>query len=117
MTGEDTEDIRRVISLCYRRGLGNVRPRPKERILSFDMEWLSPEEAEQSVSNLIDKGWLLGERDNLSPAFDIQNIPTPIGWFPRPARLISPTDFYPQQSNNIPQPSENLGCSNNKSSK
>ena len=105
MTGEDTEDIRRVISLCY-RGIKQMSDLDLERILSFDMEWLSPEEAEQSVSNLIDKGWLLGERDNLSPAFDIQNIPTPIGWFPRPARLISPTDFYPQQSNNIPHPSE-----------
>ena len=105
MTGEDTEDIRRVISLCY-RGINQMSDLDLERILSFDMEWLSPEEAEQSVSNLIDKGWLLGERNNLSPAFDIQNIPTTIGWFPRPARLISPTDFNPQQSNSIPQPSE-----------
>ncbi len=65
MTGEDTEDIRRVISLCY-RGIRQMSDLDLERILSFDMEWLSPEEAEQSVSNLIDKGWLLGERDNLS---------------------------------------------------
>ena len=92
MTDDDSQDIRRVIALCF-RGVNHMSDLDLERILSFDMEWLSPEEAELSVSKLIDRGWLLGERNNLAPAFATHDITTPIGWFPRPARLINPTEY------------------------
>jgi len=92
MTDEDVEDIRRVIALCF-RGLDYASDLDIERILSFDMEWLSPEDAETAVSKLMDKGWLIGDRDSLSPAFSTMNITTPIGWYPRPSRLTQPVDF------------------------
>ena len=69
-----------------------------ERILSFDMEWLSPDEAEDCVSQLIDKGWLTGDRDSLTPSFNSRSITTPIGWFPRPSRLLSPSDYEKTQN-------------------
>ena len=55
MTDEDIDDVRLVISLSFRgeNGLSDI---DLERILSFDMEWLSPEEAEIAVSKLIDAG-------------------------------------------------------------
>ena len=58
MTDEDIDDVRLVISLSFRgeNGLSDI---DLERILSFDMEWLSPEEAEIAVSKLIDAGWLI----------------------------------------------------------
>ncbi|DAC58851.1 MAG TPA: DUF2240 family protein [Candidatus Poseidoniaceae archaeon] len=102
MTDDENQDIRRVISLCF-RGMEQMSDLDLERILSFDMEWLSPEEAELSVSKLIDKGWLLGGRNNLSPAFTTRSITTPIGWFPRPARLINPIDYNPIISENATQ--------------
>ena len=92
MADETDEDIRRVIALCF-RGIEKITDLDLERILSFDMEWLSPEEAEQAVSELIDKGWLVGGRNSLSPAFEHRSITTPIGWFPRPSRLTSPSSF------------------------
>ena len=92
VTDEDYEDIRRVIALCF-RGIKKMSDIDLERVLSFDMEWLSPDQSEQVVSKLMETGWLKGGRDELSPNFDIKDISTPIGWFPRPSRLISPIDF------------------------
>ena len=102
MTDENFDDVRRVISLCF-RGLDSISDLDLERILSFDMEWLSPEEAETAVSNFIDKGWLTGSRDKLSPAFDTKSVTTPIGWFPRPSRLLHPVDFGKQETVEEPQ--------------
>ena len=92
MTDEDIDDVRRVISLSF-RGQEGISDLDLERILSFDMEWLSPEEAEIAVSKLIDAGWLTGNRENLVPAFDARSISTPIGWYPRPSRLLHPVEF------------------------
>ena len=92
MTDEDYEDIRRVIALCF-RGIKKMSDIDLERVLSFDMEWLSPNQSEQVVSKLMETGWLIGDRDELSPNFDIKDVSTPIGWFPRPSRLMSPIDF------------------------
>ena len=92
MTDEDYEDIRRVIALCF-RGIKKMSDIDLERVLSFDMEWLSPDQSEQVVSKLMETGWLIGDRNELSPNFDIKDVSTPIGWFPRPSRLMSPIDF------------------------
>ena len=92
VTDEDYDDIRRVIAICF-RGISKMSDIDLERVLSFDMEWLSPEQSEQVVSKLMETGWLKGSRDELSPSFDTKGISTPIGWFPRPSRLISPADF------------------------
>jgi hypothetical protein len=92
VTDEDYDDVRRVIAICF-RGISKMSDIDLERVLSFDMEWLSPEQSEQVVSKLKETGWLKGNRDELSPSFDTKGISTPIGWFPRPSRLISPADF------------------------
>ena len=92
VTDEDYDDIRRVIAICF-RGISKMSDIDLERVLSFDMEWISPEQSEKVVSKLIETGWLKGNRDELSPSFDTKGISTPIGWFPRPSRLISPADF------------------------
>ena len=92
VTEEDFDDIRRVIALCF-RGIPKMSDIDLERVLSFDMEWLTTEQSEQVVSKLMETGWLIGSRDNLGPSFDTKDISTPIGWFPRPSRLISPPDF------------------------
>ena len=97
MTDEDSEDIRRVISLSF-RGQQSISDLDLERILSFDMEWLSPEEAETAVSKLIENGWLIGNRESLTPAFDARSITTPIGWYPRPSRLLQPVEFGQKES-------------------
>jgi len=99
MTDEDFDDVRLVISLSF-RGESRLSDIDLERILSFDMEWLTPEEAGTAVSKLIDAGWLAGERESLHPAFDIKNISTPIGWHPRPSRILEPVEFNRIENSN-----------------
>ena len=99
MTDDEAEDVRLVISLSF-RGQSELSDIDLERILSFDMEWLSPEEAETAVSKLIDAGWLTGERESLSPSFNAKSISTPIGWYPRPSRLLEPIGFIQIENSN-----------------
>lgn len=111
MTDEDFDDVRLVISLSF-RGESRLSDIDLERILSFDMEWLSPEEAETAVSKLIDSGWLVGERESLHPAFDTRSISTPIGWYPRPSRILEPVEFARiENSEQVPKQATNTATS------
>jgi len=89
MGGEDVEDIRRVLAICFRDGKP-LAAIDVERILSFDMEWLSPDDAETAVRSLISAGWLNEEEDSLIPSISTSGITAPLGWFPRPTRLTNP---------------------------
>ena len=106
MTDEDYYDICRVLSLCY-RGVEVLSDLDLERILSFDMGWLSPEDAEIAVSALIEKGWLIGNRDELTLAGEIEQKETPPGWFPRPTRLTEPVKFTVIKQDSTPSMNEN----------
>lgn len=89
MAREDIEDVRRVLAICFRDGQ-SLDALDMERILSFDMEWISPDEAEKAVQALIRKGWLAGEENALRPTVSLEGVQSPLGWFPRPSRLIMP---------------------------
>ena len=41
MAHEDVEDVLRVLAICYREG-STLDALDLERIMSFDMDWLSP---------------------------------------------------------------------------
>ena len=92
MTQEDAEDIRRVLAICF-RGESELDAMDVERILSLDMGWLKPDEAATSVQALIASGWLTGGQVNLSPVDDFSSSVTPLGWYPRPQRLIHPVPY------------------------
>ena len=99
MASEDIEDIRRVLAICFRDGetLGAL---DIERIISFDMEWVAPDEAEKVVQALIGKGWLTGLEDSLTPTVSLTGVQSPLGWFPRPSRLLHPV--HPEQNQSLP---------------
>ena len=59
------------------------------------MEWVSPGEAEKVVQALIGKGWLTGEEGSLTPTVSLSGVQSPLGWFPRPSRLLHPV--HPEQ--------------------
>ena len=92
MTEADAEDIRRVLAICF-RGEFELDAMDIERILSLDMGWLKPDEAATSVQALIASGWLTGGQENLSPIDDFSSSVTPLGWYPRPQRLIHPVPY------------------------
>ena len=90
----DAEDIRRVLAICF-RGESELDALDIERILSLDMGWLKPEEATTAVQAMIKTGWLVGGQEELSPASDFSASSTPLGWYPRPQRLLNPVSFRP----------------------
>ena len=92
MADADVDDICRVLAVCFRHG-NSLSELDIERILSFDMGWLSPDEASTAVHALIDSGWLIGNEDSLQPIVKNNSITTPLGWFPRPSRLINPVKY------------------------
>ncbi len=94
MTEADTEDIRRVLAICF-RGESELDAMDIERILSLDMGWLKPDEAATAVQAMIKSGWLKGGQENLSPVDDFSSSSTPLGWYPRPQRLMSPVQYTP----------------------
>ncbi|MFQ3317297.1 MAG: DUF2240 family protein [Candidatus Poseidoniales archaeon] len=108
MASEDIEDIRRVLAICFRDGetLGAL---DIERILSFDMEWIAPDEAEKVVQALIGKGWLSGEEDALTPTVSLTGVQSPLGWFPRPSRLLHPV--HPEDKRPRPTITESIPAS------
>ncbi len=89
MADEDVQDVLRVLAICYREG-STLDALDLERVMSFDMDWLSPEEAEKSVQALIAAGWLTGPEKELTPTVALEGVTSPLGWFPRPSRLIKP---------------------------
>jgi len=92
MADDDAEDIRRVLAICF-RGETQLDALDIERILSLDMGWLKPEEATTAVQAMIKTGWLEGGQENLSPVDDFSSSSTPLGWYPRPQRLLNPVPF------------------------
>lgn len=103
---DDAEgDIRRVLTIVFRSGSSLARA-DVERVLSFDMEWVAPHEAEEVVSALLKSGWLNEQGGILSPAVALGEVHVPFGWFPRPSRLLQPAgpvhDTTPAPSTNRP---------------
>ena len=94
MTEADAEDIRRVLAICF-RGESELDAMDIERILSLDMGWLKPDEAATAVQAMIKSGWLKGGQERLSPVDDFSSSSTPLGWYPRPQRLMSPVQYNP----------------------
>ena len=62
------------------------------------MGWLKPDEAATAVQAMIKSGWLVGGQEDLSPAGDFSASSTPLGWYPRPQRLLNPVSFSPTSS-------------------
>jgi hypothetical protein len=88
----ENEDIKRVLALCF-RGEDTLDALDLERMLSFDMGWLTPDQATEAVQALIRTGWLTGEEEKLSPIDQFQDSVTPLGWHPRPEHLYKPKTY------------------------
>ena len=99
MGDEDVVDIRTVLAICFRDGKP-LDAIDVERMLSFDMEWLSPDDAEIAVQSLISAGWLCGEENALTPSINISGVTAPLGWFPRPSRLTNPVSVKLNEETN-----------------
>ena len=83
------DDVRRVLTMAF-RGLEHINRFDLERWLAFDMEWMPPHEAEQAVTALVQASWLTESGPDVSLQADLGEVEVPLGWFPRPSRLLQP---------------------------
>ena len=86
---DDVDDVRRVLTMAF-RGLEHINRFDLERWLAFDMEWRPPHEAEQAVTALVQASWLTESGPDVSLQADLGEVEVPLGWFPRPSRLLKP---------------------------
>lgn len=97
MSNDNTEDIKRVLTICFRAG-DSLSADNLERILSFDMGWMDTATAHDAIKGLIFSGWL-NETDGMYSAnCNLKGIKAPLGWQPRPSRLTNPTTNEEQQN-------------------
>jgi hypothetical protein len=96
----ENEDIKRVLALCF-RGQESLDALDLERMLSFDMGWLTPDQATEAVQALIRSGWLTGDEENLTPVERFQDSITPLGWHPRPERLYKPIAYNQETASDL----------------
>lgn len=86
---DEVDDVRRALTIVFRGVKGLPRP-DVERSFSFDMEWVSPHEAERVVDALLSTGWLEERNQLLHLGQELGKVQVPFGWFPRPRRLLQP---------------------------
>ena len=87
-------DVIRTLSHLFKSET-EVELEDAERILSFDLKFLSPGDAERAIKKLVEQGWIIQDDDEiLTPAVGLQNVEkTPLSWVPRPSRLLNPVSF------------------------
>ncbi len=96
--GDSSDDILRILAIMF-RGQRVVEREEIVRTISLDMQWMNTDDAAQVVDALIENSWLIEEGGGLVAGADTSGVTTPLGWFPRSDRLLSPT---PNEFTQIP---------------
>ena len=79
-----------------------------ERILSFDLRFLTPDESEQAVRRLIETGWLKAKDEILTSTIPLSDVEKPpLSWMPRPIRLLNPVNYNQEHLKDQPKSEPN----------
>lgn len=79
-----------------------------ERILSFDLRFLTPDDSEQAVRRLIESGWLIEKDEILTSTIPLSGIEKPpLSWMPRPIRLLNPVNYNRENLKDEPKSEQN----------
>lgn len=79
-----------------------------ERILSFDLRFLTPDDSEQAVRRLIESGWLIEKDEILTSTIPLSGIEKPpLSWMPRPIRLLNPVNYNRENLKGEPKSEQN----------
>ena len=63
------------------------------RIWSLELQWFTPEEADEVVSILAERGWLTESESKLSPSAGLKLSRPPLGWRPISRKLLEIPQF------------------------
>jgi hypothetical protein len=63
------------------------------RILSLELQWFTPEEADEIVVALVKGGWMTESEGRLSPSLGLKLSRPPLGWRPTPRSLLELPEY------------------------
>ena len=106
MSPEELDILR---TLCHIfKSEDNLEIEDVERILSFDLRFLTPDESEQAVRRLIETGWLEEKDEILTSTIPLSGVEKPpLSWMPRPIRLLNPVNYDQENLKDEPEPEPN----------
>ena len=85
---------------------GTTTSEELSRIWSLELQWFTPEEADEIVASLTERGWLTESESKLSPSPGLELSRPPLGWRPTPRRLLELPQFQqapPTQPTSAPE--------------
>lgn len=102
MSPEELDILR---TLCHVfKSEDNLEIEDVERILSFDLRFLTPDESEQAVRRLIEAGWLKEKNEILTSTIPLSGVEKPpLSWMPRPIRLLNPVNYNQENLREEPE--------------
>lgn len=102
MSPEELDILR---TLCHVfKSEDNLEIEDVERILSFDLRFLTPDESEQAVRRLIEAGWLKEKDEILTSTIPLSGVEKPpLSWMPRPIRLLNPVNYSQENLKDEPE--------------
>jgi len=81
-------EISKLLHTSFSGGSGEkIGLRDLARMWSLEMQWFSPEIAQSLAERLLASGWLVGERDSLSPCLSAFEQSPELGWRPFLSRV------------------------------
>jgi len=72
---------------------GTTTSEELSRIWSLELQWFTPEEADEIVAALTERGWLTESESKLSPSPGLELSRPPLGWRPTFRRLLELPQF------------------------
>ena len=72
---------------------GTTTSEELSRIWSLELQWFTPEEADEIVAALAERGWLTESESKLSPSPGLELSRPPLGWRPTSRRLLELPQF------------------------
>ena len=72
---------------------GTTTSEELSRIWSLELQWFTPEEADEIVAALTERGWLTESESKLSPSPGLELSRPPLGWRPTSRRLLELPQF------------------------
>ena len=85
---------------------GTTTSEELSRIWSLELQWFTPEEADEIVAALTERGWLTESESKLSPPPGLELSRPPLGWRPTSRRLLELPQFQqapPTQPASVPE--------------
>ena len=94
MENDHQQDVCHLLYISLEGLLGGAASRGElSRIWSLELQWFTPEDADELVVALTKGGWLTESEGRLTPSFGLELSRPPLGWQPTLRSLLGLSEF------------------------